>query len=80
MKLTKEKLSLGPDFTSSPLTVGDRWLTWPEQGTPPTIPSNLLSSSVTTHAPRKNPTIMRIPTLKGMRTFAITFCSYTFFT
>ena len=73
MKLTKEKLSLGPDYTSSPLTVGDRWITWPEQGTPPTIPSNLISSSVTTQAPKRNPTIMRIPTLKGMKAFGIMF-------
>ena len=76
MKLTKEKLNLGPDYTSSPLTVGDRWITWPEQGTPPTIPSNLISSSVTTQAPKRNPTIMRIPTLKGMKAFVIIFFAY----
>ena len=71
MKLTKAKLSLGPDYTSSPLTIGDRWLTWPEQGTPPTIPSTLLTSTETTQSPYEYPTIMKIPTLKGKVSFIV---------
>ena len=66
MKLTKARLDLGPDYTSSPLTVGDRWLTWPDQGTPPTLdPSTLQIASITTESSLESPAILKIPTLKG---------------
>ena len=67
MKVAKDRLDLGPDYTLSPLTVGDRWLTWPEHGTPPTIPSTLQISSLTTPPPSEIPLLMRIPTLNGKK-------------
>ena len=70
MKLTKARLDLGPDYTSSPLTVGDRWLTWPDQGTPPTLdPSTLQIASITTESSLESPAILKIPTLKGTQLF-----------
>ena len=65
MKVTKDRLDLGPDYTLSPLTVGDRWLTWPEHGTPPTVDDSTLQISLTTPAPSEIPLLMRIPTLNG---------------
>ena len=67
MKVTRARLDLGADYTLSPLTVGDRWLTWPEKGTPPTIPSTLQISSLTTPPPSHTTSLMRIPTLNGKR-------------
>ena len=65
MKLTTARVDQGPDYTSSPLTIGDRWITWPEHGTPPTIPSTITISSLTTQSPRKTATNIKIPTLNG---------------
>ena len=74
MKLTKARLDLGPDYTSSPLTVGDRWLTWPDQGTPPTLdPSTLQIASITTESSLESPAILKIPTLKGTSFMQLTY-------
>ena len=64
MKITKEIVELGPDYTSSPLTIGDRWLTWPEEGTPPTVPSTLQIYQ-TTQSPNRLASIMKTPPMNG---------------
>lgn len=64
MQITNEIVELGPDYTSSPLTIGDRWLTWPEDGTPPTVPSTLQIYQ-TTQAPGRIMNIMKTPPMNG---------------
>ena len=64
MKITNEIVELGPDYTSSPLTIGDRWLTWPEEGTPPTVPSTLQIYQ-TTEAPNRMTNIVKTPSMNG---------------
>ena len=59
-------MRLGTDYTSSPLTIGDRWLTWPKRGTPPTIPSTIFTSSTTTHSPYNDQPIVAIASLNGI--------------
>ena len=66
MKITNEIVELGPDYTSSPLTIGDRWLTWPEEGTPPTVPSTLKLYQ-TTQSPNRLASIMKTPPMNGKK-------------
>ena len=71
IKSTTAKVNLGKDYTSSPLTIGDRWLTWPKRGTPPTIPSTIFTSSTTTQSPYNHRPILSIPSLNGTITLIL---------